>query len=174
MSVSIDKIEIFRHSKLKVLLKVPMLHGVERNQKQETGSFQELPELVPAALYTKVQLVFFLNSLFPSKSRSLNHEDLLSFQDISYYLKYEYRKKESTTPLGIIIFCDWIIDYWITKSLIRKKKLDKEYLKTTLVAWHVIRKKSILLTLYRKAQNLLKTLWGLKAVCLNRIKTDWP
>ena len=85
--------------------------GVERNQKQETGSFQELPELVPAALYTKVQLVLFLNSLFLSKSRSLNHENLLSFQDILYYLKYEYRKKESITPLGIFILGNWIIDY---------------------------------------------------------------
>ena len=84
--------------------------GVERNQKQETGSFQELPELVPAALYTKVQLVLFLNSLLVSKSISLNHEDFLSFQDILYYLKYEYRKKESITPLGIIIFGNWIID----------------------------------------------------------------
>ena len=74
--------------------------GVERNQNQETGSFQELPELVLAALYTKVQLVLFLNSLFLSKRRSFNHEDLLSFQDILYYLKYEYRKKESGTPLA--------------------------------------------------------------------------
>ena len=111
ISVSIDKIEIIRHSKLKVLLKVPMLHGVERNQKQETGSFQELPELAPAALYTKVQLILFLNSLLLSKSRSLNHENLLSFQDILYYLKYEYLKKESITPLGIFILGNWIIDY---------------------------------------------------------------
>ena len=98
--------------------------GVERNQTQETGSFQELPELVPAALYTKVQLVLFLNSLFASKSISLNQEDLLSFQDILYYLKYEYRKKESIIPLGKIIIVNWIIDFLITKSLTRKKKLD--------------------------------------------------
>ena len=98
--------------------------GVERNQTQENGSFQELPELVPAAFYTKVQLVLFLNSLFVSKSISLNQEDLLSFQDILYYLKYEYRKKDSIIPLGNIIIVNWIIDFLMMKSLTRKKKLD--------------------------------------------------
>ena len=104
--------------------------GIERNQKQETGSFQELPELVPAALFTKVQLVLFLNSLFLSKSRSLNHENLLSFQDILYYLKYEYRKKESITPggveeAGVRLFKDELRETLLKKDANRLSDLEE-------------------------------------------------